>query len=170
MLRRFKSPAPAQIRLVHRACEQPPPLDAFSLLYLAEDVLGIKIELATESRLSLRMPALVCPLADRHYEIRYRSHRNRAFVQINLLHELAHLLLGHNQGKAVKPMMPIVYTTTEERQADWLAYRLMDFIVQYNENPIWARFVFTISDDLQAVPEETTDPRLGLEFLAFIDE
>ena len=158
MFRWFDSAPPPATRLISLASQKPPPLDAFSLCELAGEVLNIEIHRTPEPGLPVKLPALVHRLDDGWFEILYRPKGRALSIQIFLLHELSHLLLGHCQRKSVEWFLPTVYTDAEERRAERLAYQMMDFIIQYNQHPILTRFVRLISREPETVHQKKKRP------------
>ena len=146
----------------------PPPLDAFSLLDVAEEVLNIKIRTYPDAQLPEKSPGIVDRSLPGNVEIIYRPSRNSLSLQISILHELAHMLLSHRPQKSRRLLSKSVYINPEERQAEWLAYYLWDFLVQYRENPILTRFLYLKKREPKVPPLEKPDPRLALKFRALI--
>jgi len=169
MFRRFSQQSQSATRLIALASQMPPPLSAFSLCRVAEGVLQRKINTFPDPQLSPKVPGIVARFDNGDVEIVYRPSFHSLSLEISILHELAHLLLGHCPKKSVRLLEEKVYTSPEERQAEWLALHLMDFLVKYRERPILTRFLHLISPFPAVPPLEKPDPRLALRFRALIE-
>jgi hypothetical protein len=165
-LRSKQEPQPTT-RLIAKAAQMFSPLDAFSLCSVAEEVLHLEIKTFPDPYLPPNLPGMVDRSEEGKVEMIYRPSVNWVVLQISILHELAHLLLDHRPQKPIRLLSESVYTSAEERQAEWLAYYLWDFLVQYRANPILTRFLYLKEPEPKVPPLEKPDPRLALKFRAF---
>ncbi|MBI1923318.1 hypothetical protein HYR99_03605 [Candidatus Poribacteria bacterium] len=147
--------------LICRAEQMPGPVDAFVFCGLAANELTIEIDVAAFPQIPSGLPALVLRLQDRTFRILYRPSCSSLSVQISILHELAHILLGHCQHTpAHRLLRPCLYTNSQQREAELLAQQMMAVIVQKSPNetdPIAARFERLMSKKPKTLKRRTPE-------------
>ncbi len=123
--------------------QMPAPLDAFDLCRLASHLLKTPIEVIADSELPKRAPGLLMRRTNQTFLIIYCSSASSLLVQSSILHELAHILLGHRQTTLRSASEKSFYTDSLEREAERLAHQLMALMVRelpIETNEIAARF------------------------------
>ena len=113
-----------------RLASQMPHRNAFDLCKLASDHFKTRIDVMAVPKLPKRAPSLLVRRPDRTFLILYCSCASSLMVQISILHELAHILLGHRQTTLRHSSEKNFYTDSLEREAERLAHRLMALIVR----------------------------------------
>ena len=97
--------------LICRAEQMPGPVDAFVFCGLAANELTIEIDVIASPQIPFGLPAFVLRLGDNMFRILYRPSVSVLAPQLSILHELAHILLGHCQQTPANLLFgPCLYT------------------------------------------------------------
>jgi hypothetical protein len=158
--------------LMRTAAQMPPPIDAFVLCQLAAYLLLTQISVIPVPELPPDIPAVAIRRAKGTFRILYRPAPRLLSTQLDILHELAHILLNHCRSTPSNLFSErCLYTDMEEQEAERLAHQMMALILSPppGETAMVTRF-FSL---LPPTPEEATfpvDPRPGLRFEALLPE
>ena len=158
--------------LMRTAALMPAPIDAFVLCQLAAYLLLTRIEVIPVPELPLDSPAVAIRRAKGTFRILYRPSPRLLTTQLDILHELAHILLNHCLVTPVNLFSDrCLYTDLQEQEAERLAHQMMALILSPppSENPIGTRFQRLLPPTPQE-PVNPVDPRPALRFEALLPE